>query len=649
MKYISNYLYLTVFITILLTGCKKYGFNISDGYVQDTLKENITVDTSMKPDYSMIAQARIFPGLVDAEEPRLMNQQVNIDLDYVDEKYNRLRISVMPQPQFTTGYYAAPGEVVVIDVPAHAKGLTAQIGAWTDDLSGKASPKRYPVVFSRQTLIAGQRNYVRNLFGGNVYIRTQFPIKEPVTLVFSNVCKSPDFFFGKTNEAAWKQEIMNSSVPWFEFVTKSVIFTLPTERMKNLLTRNPNFDMTANAKGWEDIVALDYNQWMGLSDTASDERDLQIDLPSRYVLDIEISVGWGHNGYPVMAYDDPEWFNSAMDGNRPVSMWGALHELGHNVQQGSVWSWSGLGETTCNLFSFKRAERMGIPYKNLHSDGWVQEALNYVKTGTAAFDNANLSPFHKLVPFLQIFHKANRYDGKEDGWGFMGFLYRKARHAERLSATDLDKRDFLYEALCEYTGKDYALFFEAWKIPISNYSRDKMELAYPKRIDRDIWNYNPFTKTGGDQVIQRVEYNRSSWTIAELSTEETAGEGANNGRAIHMLDGNLNTFWHSQWYGGTSNYPHFFTIDMQKSNLLTGIYMTQRQANANVRAKDFEVYVGNDLSNMIRVQTDITSLQNIINKQYINFTSPIKGRYIKIILKNGYGPKFAAMAEFGAF
>ncbi|MDO5650403.1 MAG: M60 family metallopeptidase, partial [Gallicola sp.] len=370
--------------------------------------------------------------------------------------------------------YAAPGEVVIIDLPPHAKGFTAQIGAWTDDLSGKASPKRFPVVYSRQTLVAGQRNYVRNLFGGNIYIRTQFPVKEPVTMVFSNVCKSPDFFIGKTDEAAWKQEIMNTSVPWFEFVTKSVIFTLPTERMKNLLTRNPGFNMTENAKGWEDIVALDYNQWMGLSDTASDPRDLQIDLPSRYVLDIEISAGWGHNGYPVMAYDDPEWFNSAMDGNRPVSMWGALHELGHNVQQGSTWSWSGLGETTRNLFSFKRAERMGIPYKNLHSNDWVQEALDFAKNGTAQFDNANLSPFHKLVPFLQIYHKAVRYDGQDDGWGFMGYLYRRARHAERLSMTDLDKRDFLYEALCEYTGKDYGIFFEAWKIPISSYSRDKM-------------------------------------------------------------------------------------------------------------------------------------------------------------------------------
>lgn len=51
-------------------------------------------------------------------------------------------------------------------------------------------------------------------------------------------------------------------------------------------------------------------------------------------------------------------------------------------------------------------------------------------------------------------------------------------------------------------------------------------------------------------------------SIVSFSTEEPSGEGANNGKAIHAIDGDVNTFWHAQWTGGGSTMPHEIVFDL---------------------------------------------------------------------------------------
>src|SRR5690606_23754513 len=50
---------------------------------------------------------------------------------------------------------------------------------------------------------------------------------------------------------------------------------------------------------------------------------------------------------------------------------------------------------------------------------------------------------------------------------------------------------------------------------------------------------------------------RSKWTISWFSSEEAEGEGAHNGRAVHAIGNNLETFWHTQWQGTQPGRPHF--------------------------------------------------------------------------------------------
>jgi hypothetical protein len=60
---------------LAVTSCEKYGYNIPDGYPDDTQNEKAAdIDTNLKViDKSMYAKARVFPGLVDQAEPRVEN------------------------------------------------------------------------------------------------------------------------------------------------------------------------------------------------------------------------------------------------------------------------------------------------------------------------------------------------------------------------------------------------------------------------------------------------------------------------------------------------------------------------------------------------------------------------------------------------
>lgn len=658
--------YITCFLSILtalsLGSCKKYGFDIADGYGTDTLQQNITVDTTdSRPDYSMLAKARIFPGLVDASEPRLDNYEVTLNLNYHNEAYNRLRISVIPEPVFNTGMYAGPGEPVTIVVPEGVKGLICQIGMWTDNLTSKTPRRREPIIYDRKMLFPGV-NHVRNLFGGNIYIVTSFPIEQPVKLSFTGACKSPDFELGKTDPATWKAEIAASKVPWFEFYSGHIDFTLPTSKMVDWLQKHPDVDPVTQLQAWDQIIEKDYNEWEGLSDTASDDIDKPINLAWRVVLDIDPSVGYGHNGFPVVAQDDNEWFSASMIATDTVSIWGTLHEIGHNNQQGSYWSWSTLGETTNNLFSIKRAHRIGI--KNvaaLHPalPGAAEDGLKYTSQDDAGkdFDKDALvnSPFTRMIPFMQLFDRIERWDGKADGYGLMSYLYWRARHAQRYSLNDLAMHDFFYEAVCEYTHLDFFKFFQAWGIQVSSQARNEMSNQYVNKLQTDIWNYNPLTRQGGNNVIDYT-VKRTDWIVSSLSPsdtqnddEETTGEGSGNGKFSELLDGNNSTYWHSRWSSAATGLPHVLLFDLSEVQTANGIYFIQRAAGSR-NAKTLKIWVGNDPDDMELVTDPTFELAKNSNRQEFSFGGVKNFRYFKVEFDDGWdGSQYIAMAEIGLY
>jgi Peptidase M60, enhancin and enhancin-like/N-terminal domain of M60-like peptidases/F5/8 type C domain len=632
-------------LLLSLVACKKYGYDIPDGYPDDS--QNIAagkIDTNIKViDKSMYAKARVFPGLVDQSEPRVQNAKFTLDLNFTDQTADNLRISVAPEPQYSTGYYAAPGELIKIDVPAGIEGLTVQIGGQTDNLAGKSPLLRDPVIYMRQQLYAGP-NYVRNLYGGTIYIRAGRAYPNPVEFTITNACVSPDFILGQTVDADWVNKVKASQVPWLELRSKRVIFLVPRDKIvATFSSSEPYTNPSVALAKWNDVFDLDYNAWMGLSDNAPDAKDKSPQGPWRGVLDIQLSAGYGHSGFPFVGLNDSEWFKgftSLKNITTSNGMWGSYHEFGHNCQQTKVWSWSTLGETTNNLFSFKVANRIGANYNILHPSvtNGFPVAIAYASTaGTKNFDadaamGGDDAPFKRMTPFVQIFEKY--------GYGAMTYLYTQARHADRLNSSDITMHNFVYEKLSDYTQTDLGAFFDAWGILTSPSVRDKVLAKYPE-LTTQLWTYNPLTKTGGTGTIPVQTYPY----ILSISSSQSG-----DGDPKFLVDGVISnaSYWHSQYSPtptAAQTFPISIVIKAAKLPIsIKGVTFAQRQNNSGAYAKDVDIFTSTDAITYTSAGT--TTLPQSTAKYDYNFPAGnITARYVKVVIKNGANATYTNLSE----
>jgi hypothetical protein len=102
-----------------------------------------------------------------------------------------------------------------------------------------------------------------------------------------------------------------------------------------------------------------------------------------------------------------------------------------------------------------------------------------------------------------------------------------------------------------------------------------------------------FALTGTSSLDDLTPFDRSQWTIAGFSSEEANGEGPDNGHAIHAIDGDGGTFWHTQWQGGEPAPPHWIVIDMHESRLVHGIMIDPRD-HWQGQPAEFKVEISED-------------------------------------------------------
>jgi len=77
-----------------------------------------------------------------------------------------------------------------------------------------------------------------------------------------------------------------------------------------------------------------------------------------------------------------------------------------------------------------------------------------------------------------------------------------------------------------------------------------------------------------------------------FDSEELIGEGANNGRAIHCIDGLTTTFWHTRWTSDVPPYPHNIVIDLGKPYTINGFtYLPRQDGGINGTVASYEFYV----------------------------------------------------------
>lgn len=138
-----------------------------------------------------------------------------------------------------------------------------------------------------------------------------------------------------------------------------------------------------------------------------------------------------------------------------------------------------------------------------------------------------------------------------------------------------------------------------------------------------------------------------NWAVS-FSSEETIGEGTNNGRAIHSIDGDVETFWHSQWYGVSTKYPHWLSYDMKKQNYVSKIAIYPRHNNANGVTK-FKVEGSVDGNTWALLSDEVLDFDPALREfQEYELRNPKEIQYIKVTFIEGRR-KQAFIGEFKVY
>jgi len=141
---------------------------------------------------------------------------------------------------------------------------------------------------------------------------------------------------------------------------------------------------------------------------------------------------------------------------------------------------------------------------------------------------------------------------------------------------------------------------------------------------------------------------RAKWTVKAVSSEEINGEGPNNGHAIHALDGDRGTFWHTQWQGNEPRPPHFITLDLGEKATIKGFSYVTRDFGANW-PKVMEIEVSDDNVSWSKAAL----FDNLPAKGATEFRSFFakeqQARYLKVNIKEVYGGPSTHVAEINLF
>lgn len=146
------------------------------------------------------------------------------------------------------------------------------------------------------------------------------------------------------------------------------------------------------------------------------------------------------------------------------------------------------------------------------------------------------------------------------------------------------------------------------------------------------------------QVATKLD--RTEWEIIDFSSEEAGGEGPVNGYLTAAFDGDISTFWHTQWNGASPDYPHHFTIDMKNTVRMLAVDCARRQGNGGGHTK-FQILTSNDGENFTdQGSFDFDSQSNDVQFYPLSFLP--EARYFKFVALEGPN-NYTFLSEFNVY
>ena len=361
----------------------------------------------------------------------------------------------------STGMYAAPGELVKVSVPAEVAadgGFMVRVGAHSDGIWPRPAWTRMPEI-SRRFAVERETVPVANAFGGLVYLEVpEGAGLGMVEIEVDGAVEAPRFVLNETDPDEWRDTIRHARAPWAEIEGPGMIVTTRSSEVREL------DDPGEVVAVWERVVELagELAAWPEGARTS----------PERFVVDRQISNGYMHAGYPIMAFLNQQ--SNVLDaqyirsGTRDA--WGFFHEVGHN-HQNPDWVFKGAGETSVNLFTLYVMEHLaGIPVAKHErgNSGFLARQMARYDFNDPDFEQWQEDEFLGLVMYVQL-QQAFGWDAYRNLFA----TYLALPDGGRPKSDD-EKRDQWMVRFSREVGRNLGPFFEAWGIPTSQDARDSI-------------------------------------------------------------------------------------------------------------------------------------------------------------------------------
>lgn len=125
-------------------------------------------------------------------------------------------------------------------------------------------------------------------------------------------------------------------------------------------------------------------------------------------------------------------------------------------------------------------------------------------------------------------------------------------------------------------------------------------------------------------------------SIHDYSSQHSNSTAENSdGAAVNVLDGNVNTYWHSTWSQSIEHdLPQWVTVDLGGAKTIYKVGYIGRQNGSNGRYQNYEIAVSMDGEDFTVVQTG--TLENTASEQMIEFV-PTQARYVRFTALSVYG------------
>lgn len=380
---------------------------------------------------------------------KLLNELGIGSTDYSQTK-RKIALNLQQDFWIETGIYARPLEKIKItaDGGSAKLGLKVRVGAQSDILYPFILEikdwKRWPEVSVVKSLNSSEIQ-IMNPFGGLIFIENPKP-GSGASITVEGGSEAISFNAEKHSISDWNRMLKNSNAQWGSIGSSNIKIITTEKALKKVK------DPLKLAKFWD-------TAWKNSQELVGEKKRSYVQY---IVCDTQISLGYMHNGNPIMTWMDQEEFVVGIDGKLfSEGSWGHFHEIGHNMQR-REWTFEGTGEVTTNIFTLYNMEKMfgTKPAANPNMKDALKKYKDYLKKG-GDFEEWKNDPFLALMTYLKLIEKF--------GWDTYKSVFRQYESlpADQKPKTEQDKIDTWVRIFSKTAKMNLFPYFRKWAIPVS--------------------------------------------------------------------------------------------------------------------------------------------------------------------------------------